>query len=265
MSDELESEAEWPAKFYKYRSMDERSAMWVERTIRHGEIYFPAAATFNDPFDLRPVFSLQAPRKVQKEDYIRLSKKYEPLLNRRERREEARRVMSGMMRKENLAKTAEDIQKAHTEVITQKVGVLCVSTKRDDILMWSHYGDSHRGVCLEFDGSSTFMAHAQKVIYASERRPINSYADTREEMMEKALLTKSEHWRYEAEWRVLRYQKGPGVVTFHPPSLTGVIIGAQASAATIGSIESWTRQSASPIKVYRASISNRTYDLNIVS
>ncbi len=152
-----------PIKFYKYRSMDAKSMKWVERTICHNEIFFAPASTFNDPFDLRPVFSLDAPKATQKADYIRLSKKFEPHLGRKERRADVRRVLSTSLRKENIQQTLDAIQQAHAEIITTKVGVLCVSTKRDDILMWSHYGDSHRGICLEFDGLLPFMAHAQEV------------------------------------------------------------------------------------------------------
>ena len=31
--------------------------------------------------------------------------------------------------------------------------VLCFSEINDDILMWSHYSDGHRGFCLKFDTS----------------------------------------------------------------------------------------------------------------
>ena len=32
-----------------------------------------------------------------------------------------------------------------------KMGILCFSEHCDDILMWSHYSDGHKGFCLEFD------------------------------------------------------------------------------------------------------------------
>jgi hypothetical protein len=54
-------------------------------------------------------------------------------------------------------------QQVHTAMVSQKqscevgyqpssVGIYCVSTNYDDVLMWSHYADSHKGICLEFDG-----------------------------------------------------------------------------------------------------------------
>jgi DUF2971 family protein len=32
-------------------------------------------------------------------------------------------------------------------------GFLSLSERRDDLLMWAHYAEMHRGVCLEFDAS----------------------------------------------------------------------------------------------------------------
>ena len=82
-------------------------------------------------------------------------------------------------------------------------------------------------------------------------------------MLEKALLTKSEHWSYESEWRLIRYDKGPGVVKFRPPNLTGVILGARASAATVEKIMTWVGKSVSPIRIYKAATDKRTYTLEI--
>ena len=39
------------------------------------------------------------------------------------------------------------------DLASAQAGVLSFSKLRDDILMWAHYGDKHRGLCLEFDGS----------------------------------------------------------------------------------------------------------------
>ncbi|MGT2429382.1 DUF2971 domain-containing protein [Cupriavidus basilensis] len=75
--------------------------------------------------------------------------------------------------------------------------------------MWAHYADSHKGICLEFDATSVFMAHAQEVKYSGERAAIN-FTDSKDAMLEKALLTKSDHWSYESEWRLIRYPRWAG-------------------------------------------------------
>ena len=257
--------SEFPAKFYKYRPMSGDSAKWVKRTILNDEIYFASASSFKDPFDLRPSFSLGATPHRQREEFVRMSRKFEPELTEEERQVEADRVMATSMSIDDISHTTAAIQTLHNHHITTKVGVLCVSTKRDDILMWSHYADSHSGICLEFDGTAPFMAHAQKIQYADERVPINPYDDNHEAMMEKSLLVKSNHWSYESEWRLLRYVGGPGVVKFRPANLTGIILGALASATTIDAVTSWVQRRGTPVDVYRASVSSKKFELEMTS
>jgi hypothetical protein len=254
---------EFPSKFYKYRSMSGTAENWVERTVLYDEIYFASALSFNDPFDLRPSFSLAATPEKQREDFLRLSRKYEPELTEDERQAEADKVMATSMSIGDISSTTASIQAIHNHHITQNVGVLCVSTKHDDILMWSHYGDSHRGICLEFDGAAPFMRHAQKIKYSNERVPINPYSDGHEVMMEKSLLVKSNHWSYESEWRLLRYIGGPGAVKFRPKNLTGIIIGALASRSTIDVVTAWVRRRSTPISVFHASVSSNKFELVI--
>lgn len=252
-----------PQKFFKYRSLaTEQDRQRVRQVVVDSKIYFPPAKFFNDPFDLHPVFDLTAPRHVQRKDYERLSKKYERL-GRAERRMEARRVAKTSMSPKNIAATTRSIQHEHARVITEAVGILCVCKKRDDILMWSHYADSHNGVCLEFDGMSKFMAHAQEVKYSKAREPIRAYHETEQQMMEKALLTKSDRWAYEDEYRLLRYKDGPGLVEFRPHNLTGIIVGASAEKATIDLVKGWISERIEPVTLYRASVSSTEFEIVI--
>jgi hypothetical protein len=252
-----------PPKFYKYRSVSGEAAKWVEKIVLHHEVFFAPATSFNDPFDLRPAFSLQASPSRQREDYLRLSRKFEPHLTEVQRESDAENVMATAMNVNNLIDTTIAIQALHNHYITASVGVFCVSTKRDDILMWAHYAESHKGICLEFDGKLSFMTHAQKVLYSEDRTPINVYDDANDVAMTKALLTKSTHWSYEQEWRLMRYQEGPGVVQFHPSNLTGIVIGALATSSTVEMVESWVQQRTLPLNIYRASVSGTKFELEI--
>jgi len=100
-------------------------------------------------------------------------------------------------------------QKALFDSMNNNIGVLCLSERNDDLLMWAHYGDCHKGFVLEFDSESEFfnrqvgprdsLRHLRKVNY-SLKRPALSLSEANDEDI---FLTKSEHWEYEAEWRMM--------------------------------------------------------------
>jgi hypothetical protein len=253
----------FPAKFYKYRSMSGDAEEWVERTVLHDEIYFGPASSFNDPFDLRAVVSLDATPECRRSDFLRMSRKFAPELTEEQHAIEADRVMATSFSAEEIALTTGAIQAITNHFVTTRVGVYCVSTKPDDILMWAHYADFHRGVCLVFDGTLALMAHAQKVAYRHDRAPLNPYEDSQEVMAEKALLTKSEQWKYESEWRLLWPDDGPGVVKFTPANLTGVIIGALAPPSTVEKVRSWRSRRPTPISLFRASADPNRFKINV--
>lgn len=253
-----------PEKFYKYRSLDGEALEWVERTVLHDEIYFGAAESFNDPFDLRAVFDFEADPAIQRADFIRRSHDFEPHISERERNAAADRVMADALDPANIATTTMMFQFMHNRMIRSAVGIYCVSMVPDDILMWSHYASYHRGICLEFDGLGALMAQAQQVRYVVERPTINPYAGEPERMMECSLLTKAKQWGYEAEWRIIR-EGGPGTFRFDPAELTGIVIGASASQATVDTVRKWCAQRSSPLRITRAQVDARAFRLNLVA
>ncbi len=252
-----------PTYFYRYRSLSAGSAEHVERTICHNELYFPKPFSFNDPFDCRPSFLFEASNGEMTSYYERLLKKYSPHFDREMRRKEARSILADWERSPRNPETVKRIQKQHIDRITEQIGVLCLSAVKNDILTWSHYADSHRGVCLEFDGHFEFFAHTQEVKYPPVRPRINPFRQNPDEMMEAALLTKAEHWDYEHEWRLVQYTKGPGVYQFPPEALTGVILGAQMSLEDEKKVVGWIEGRSHPIQLYRSSPCDTIFSLNI--
>jgi hypothetical protein len=252
-----------PTHFYRYRSLSAGAAEYVERTICHNELYFAKPSSFNDPFDCRPSFLFEASDEELMFYYNRLFKKYKPQLNRDQRRREAKSMLSDWERNPRNPEAFKWVQQQHTERITEQIGVLCLSGVKDDILMWSHYADSHRGICLEFDGYFKFFANTQEVKYPPTRPRINPFRQDQNEMMEIALLAKAKHWKYEQEWRLIQYIKGSGVYRFPPEALTGVIIGAQISPDDKEKVFGWLKRRSHPVKVYRSLPCNKNFSINI--
>ena len=77
-------------------------------------------------------------------------------------------------------------------------GILCFSESWHDPVMWSHYADAHRGICLGFDVAGS--GAVAKVKYVKRRLPWPNDLD--QDFTTRLSATKFEHWSYEAEHRM---------------------------------------------------------------
>ncbi len=89
--------------------------------------------------------------------------------------------------------------------IGRQVGLLCFSQRWDNPVLWSHYADKHRGMCLGFEIPHESL---RRVTYANrrfklQRDPLKASGAPDQDSVEKLLVTKYSHWRYEREWRML--------------------------------------------------------------
>lgn len=118
------------------------------------------------------------------------------------------------------------------------VGCLCTDYKNR--LMWSHYADSHKGFCVEYDyGSLTeaeMLSLPLPIIYAKERPllPWKAGLDNTLENISEAtaqitlgLLTKDDEWKYENEWRILVCSSDS--TEFKMPKISCIYLGAAIS------------------------------------
>jgi hypothetical protein len=149
--------------------------------------------------------------------------------------------------------------------LEKDAGILTLTAEPADILMWSHYADQHKGLCLEFDtmrGIDVFR-DALPIRYTKTFPQIDGFKFGSSELVEPILLTKSEHWSYEQEWRIIRVPDGRGVVTLPPESLTAVIIGARISEKDEIAVREWINRSRARPVLKRARLDEQSYTLVI--
>jgi hypothetical protein len=158
------------------------------------------------------------------------------------------------------------------EEFLRTTGLYCLSEKKDDILMWSHYANVHRELRLEFDAfhdallaNRMIFGQALKVLYSEERPVLNVINIGEPREYQKALLTKSTHWEYEREWRVIKTpgEGGPGLKPFHPASLTGVIFGALISPENKQKVRDWIIRYPTKLSLYEARINEDKFKVDI--
>ena len=106
--------------------------------------------------------------------------------------------------------------------ITKNIRIACFTTKNNNILMWSHYADNHRGVCIEYDienflsKKDTYPISFQNVRYKknlsleSEGRfrvsdPTQEMSTSWDHNLLGLFAVKNEDWKYEDESRLIRY------------------------------------------------------------
>jgi hypothetical protein len=88
--------------------------------------------------------------------------------------------------------------------LSEETGILCFSRAWSNPVLWSHYGDKHKGLCLGFDVPDEAVI---PVNYEPKRLKIDIKQDLKkdqsgETMMRRILSTKFEDWRYEDEFRI---------------------------------------------------------------
>lgn len=98
--------------------------------------------------------------------------------------------------KSNLGELDNDIEKERKE---RKI--CSFSERKDNILMWSHYANNHKGFCIEYKFSDLLRSSGllMPVIY-SKKLPGKS-----EPINIEVIFTKSIDWEYEHEWRIIDY------------------------------------------------------------
>lgn len=252
--EEIEKFFPYPVnKLYRYRSFDSRE---LDLIFTHQDICLRDPTTFNDPFDCRP--KLVTHRGLKKERFLEdLIKNLFPDTDKKTIKKLKRKpLQSGLLEK-------------GFNWLIKGFGVYCLSEKKDDLLMWSHYSSSHTGICIEFDASKkgTLFWEAMKVCYEEDYPIVNLMDLNKPEEYRKAFLTKSTHWKYEEERRILKNEEkgGPGIYKFPPELLTGVILGVRISEENKNKVIEWVSKYPTTITVFQSKLNNRKYQLDIES
>lgn len=95
----------------------------------------------------------------------------------------------------------------------------------DNPLLWSHYADDHRGLCLNYVIPEEFLNDKNEIIgiapveygenllkeffldaFPTERNDVKQFMD---KLVEKSLTIKNSHWEYESEIRIIHETEGP--------------------------------------------------------
>lgn len=110
---------------------------------------------------------------------------------------------------EILARVTNHVSELVRQMFVTHWRIYCLTPRPCSTLMWSHYADHHRGICLEFATNNELFRCARRVVYLSAYPAWQPHVlmDTR---IEEALLTKSDDWQHEEEYRVVARRSNAG-------------------------------------------------------
>jgi len=252
-----------PAFLYKYCKFNKDHIEYTERIFTHSEIYLCSPAEFNDPFDSKPIIICDL---VEGQNLITLLEKYKKKAENKGlpwNEPEIQKKLQAMIARKDFSQLNEPLTLSHRKSI-EGLGVFCMTKKRDDILMWSHYSDAHTGFCLEFDATTKFFARALNVIYEEHRQCINAFDSYTPQQLADKLLTKAKDWKYEKEWRIVDHINGQGTQKFPEEALTGVIMGCRISKDNKEKIINWCGDRKQRPNLYEAREKEKEFGLDII-
>ena len=243
-----------PQFLYRYRSIASKN---LDRTFTHNELYFSRPDQFNDPFDCKTHFTFKGCDEKDIRKYFEVASSiHPPNLSDSEIERFVNDYKSGnaTFPQKMINMLRKDLPKYQLTL-----RMLCLSEVYDNILMWSHYSDGHRGIVLQFDTAyiaKQFVSRCEKVDYYSDFPTLRDYNERFREQM--FLLAKSDHWSYEKEWRIINSvendeeDKIDKVYKIEKEMLAGIILGCEISNEDKDRIRMWRDYGQSQVKIYKA-------------
>lgn len=180
-----------PDYLYKFKNFNSTSLDILQKK----EIFFSPASQLNDPFELKiNIFLGENSSDTNTKNNFLLASKQKNIKS---------------VNKELNKGLRENYYIFSVSEVANGAGLYgCESLTSEDILLFSHYSQSHAGFCIEFKTKSLpieIRENACKVNY-SDRYPRLDLSLSENEINTKnsqLLATKNRTWSYEREWRVL--------------------------------------------------------------
>jgi len=248
-----------PQYLYKFEKLNVQTL----RNLKNAQIYFNTPASFNDPFDCA---ALDVPAMLTDASVVDIFKRYLRENNIRVDFEinSIKDVPQNYV--DQIYKTFEEVFAQQQDDLLHRKGCTCFSEVKDNILLWSHYTDGHKGICLEFDAASPLFSKARKVNYSLEFPkvdPVKYLYGSREEKIEeglKPLFTKHEQWSYEKEWRLFHKEPNKSY-GYLASTLKSVYFGLAANSTDIEVVCLTLQGQSQDIKFYKAYKDKSKYTL----
>jgi hypothetical protein len=207
-----------PNYLYKYTSYK-----WAKKTIEDHQIFINNPINMNDPYEFAPTYTVD----YSKEDVLKICHYFFKIESDLVRNDKSiilhppdieKFITFEKFIEEFKIDPRESIEKYFIPVIHSFIEnfrrnskMISFSQSSDINLLWSHYADSHKGCCFEFNVSTLpigQIAFFRKVEYSSEPVDVKLFDIILNQpqfllTLIKTHITKTKDWEYEQEWRLV--------------------------------------------------------------
>lgn len=123
----------------------------------------------------------------------------------------------------------------------EKQGVFSVASKWNCPLMWSHYADHHRGICIEYNSINHKCPIIEAVNYNKSRHVLTSDIEkwikgsdiVEKEIFNTFFFSKAPSWEYEKEWRIINPKQGEEDA---PLKISGIYFGLRCDRSVLATL-----------------------------
>lgn len=237
----------------------------VKEIFESDKLWFSAPKKLNDPFEFRfsPSFNATKKQKLQKCSELQ---RQTYGLNQKYAESRARILMKDprsirRWEKKNLRGLE---RRLHKETC-----LCCFSKVPNDILMWSHYANGHKGICICFSYRKKtyrdFSTKIHNVRYAKDNNipKFNFYKERLENFPKKVLLTKGKSWKCEKECRGISLNSPEGYKIIPKGVINSVILGNKFRKKDLGFIGELKEIYNNSFKIYKTEWVPKKYKLVI--
>ena len=169
-------------KFFQWHGNDFTYDVFLEHSL-----FFGSHLNFNDPFDCNPLGTFDGPKVVEQ---IKSMSYIEQIIIK------SLCLQYGDNPSEYFFEANKDNIERH--------GICCFSKKWDNNLMWAHYADRHKGICIGFDTDLLKDEDIEfyPINYVKEQLKVN--VPCSDDDIIRILTTKGKDWKYEKEIRAIK-------------------------------------------------------------
>lgn len=237
----------------------------IEHILKKKELKFTQPQYLNDPFDMNIIFNTNI--KFNKNEMKNA------IMNKGKEIDNTNWEYS--IKKEDLNLDLL-LNKEIGKTINDTLAILCLTSKKNNLLMWAHYANEHKGFVVEFDKNHIFFKDLEKVNYSRRRYredylkyvyPLNNnkYRESN-----KRYLIKSKDWKYEQEYRIIekldsciKDDKNNYLKGIPSEAIKAIYIGCRMSDKNQDKILKIinTDKKLNNIKIFKTKISDKFYDL----